>query len=136
MVTNAFDIKFESKPENITLVEQFIENVCKEHNITDEAFGNIFIGLTEAANNAIYHGNDEDPTKSVVMRLEEKNDTSITFFVSDEGPGFDPDELPDPTAPENIENPTGRGVFLMQQLSEDLSYNEKGNEATIKFSIQ
>lgn len=135
MVTNAFEIKFKSKPENISIVEGFIESVCKEFAIEDEVFGNIFIGLTEAGNNAIYHGNKEDASKDVVMRVEEKTEDFITFFIKDEGPGFDYDALPDPTAPENLEKPTGRGVFLMKQLSEEIRFNESGNEVFIKFSL-
>lgn len=135
MVTDALEIRFKSNPENIALVEKFIENVCQEYKIEDEAFGNIFIGLTEAGNNAIHHGNKADDTKEVVMRVDEKTDDAITFFISDQGEGFDPESLPDPTAPENLEKPTGRGVFLMGQLSEEMTYNEKGDEVKLKFKL-
>ena len=57
----------------------------------------------------------------------------LKFIVTDEGSGFDPDSLPDPTAPENIEKVTGRGIFLMKHLADEVSFSESGNQVELIF---
>ena len=89
-----YRLEIPSKPENIALVEAFIENVCVEYGIGEELYGNILVSVTEAVNNGIIHGNQIDETKSVMLSLEEKGGV-ITFHVSDTGPGFDFENIPD-----------------------------------------
>jgi serine/threonine-protein kinase RsbW len=86
----------------------------------------------EAVNNAIIHCNKSDIKKVVEIEIKiRKKDLSIT--VADEGTGFRPDDIPDPTKPENIENITGRGVFLMSKLADNIKFNGKGNKVTMLF---
>ena len=126
-------IDFSSKGENITIVERLIDDLCEKHNIPEEHYGNILIALTEAVNNAIYHGNRNDPDKKV--HLEYKASPSRFYFrIEDEGPGFDYDNVPDPTSPENLEKPNGRGVFLMRHLSDEINFLEEGRVVEIIFS--
>ena len=63
-------IEFSSQGENITIVEKLIDELCEKHSIPEEHYGNILIALTEAANNAIYHGNRNDPDKTVTLQYE------------------------------------------------------------------
>lgn len=126
------NIDFSSKGENITLVERLIDELCEKNHIREEHYGNILIALTEAVNNAIYHGNNQDPDKTVNLRYEADADT-FYFRVEDEGPGFDFDNIPDPTAPENLEKPNGRGVFLMRHLSDKMVFSDDGRVVELSF---
>ena len=87
----------------------------------------IKLAMEEAINNAIRHGNCCDPAKRVTVRVELDND-KITISVADEGPGFNPGKVPDPTADENLEKPSGRGIMLMKAYMDDVHYNQRGNE--------
>lgn len=121
-----------SKTENLVLVEKLINEVCQEHKIKEDFYGNILIALTEAVNNAILHGNKGNPGKNVSINYTSQPD-SITFTIKDEGDGFNYDTLPDPTAPENIEKPNGRGVFLMRNLADKVEFLDNGRVVSLNF---
>ncbi|MCB0792405.1 MAG: ATP-binding protein [Flavobacteriales bacterium] len=127
-------IDFPSQAENIHLVEKLIDDVCVKLNVHESHYGNILIALTEAVNNAIHHGNRQDPGKRVTVGYEVKED-AIVFLVSDEGAGFDHDHLPDPTDPQNIEKPHGRGVFLMRALADEVEFSEHGATVAMSFAL-
>ena len=126
------EISFESVAENIYIVENLIDEICETLNVNEEYYGNILISLTEAVNNAMVHGNKLDSQKKVLVTVK-SDETSIHFTISDEGPGFDYDNLPDPTAPENIEKPNGRGVFLMKNLADGCNFEENGRIVELEF---
>jgi serine/threonine-protein kinase RsbW len=129
-------IKFDSKPENISIVEKFIDDLRGELNIGDDVYGNILISLTEAANNAILHGNRADASKQVEVSYEvDSRGKNLTFIIKDEGPGFDYNNLPDPTEPENLEKTSGRGVFLMMQLADMVVFSNNGATVEMQFKI-
>ncbi len=128
-------IEFPAKAENIALAEKLIDEACQKHNVHESHYGNILIALTEAVNNAIHHGNRLDPSKQVTLGYEVKGD-KIVFVVSDQGPGFDFENLPDPTDPENIEKPHGRGVFLMRALADSVEFSDSGATVAMVFSLQ
>jgi serine/threonine-protein kinase RsbW len=86
----------------------------------------------EAVNNAILHGNRSNPRKNVEVELSFDNN-SLKIKVTDEGPGFRPDKVPDPTTPENIEELNGRGIYLMSHLADIIEYSKKGNSVTMTF---
>ena len=127
-------IDFNSKVENLSLVEKFIDNVCEEHKVNQDYYGNILIALTEAVNNAIFHGNQKDPSKKITLACK-SSDKSLNFTVEDQGQGFDYNSLPDPTDPENIEKPNGRGVFLMRNLADDVKFHEHGRKVELVFYL-
>jgi serine/threonine-protein kinase RsbW len=114
------------------LVEKFIDNVCEENKINQDFYGNILIALTEAVNNAIFHGNNNDPQKKVTVAYKQSNE-GIWFSVEDQGKGFNYDALPDPTDPENIEKPNGRGVFLMKHLADKVEFYNDGRKVELQF---
>jgi len=127
-------LEFSSTLENISLVEKLIDDICNEFNISEDLYGNIIISITEAVNNAIKHGNQNNtsfPTRVKCQILTDK----IKFIITDQGTGFNYANLPDPTAPENLEAISGRGVFLMQQLAEEVKFNEEGNQVELSFSF-
>ncbi len=91
---------------------------------------NFRVGLTEALSNAMLYGNGRDPSKNVVVEVG-VHEGALRAKIRDQGVGFDPDTVPDPTLPENLARPCGRGLFLMRELLDEVSYNEQGNEVTL-----
>ena len=134
MVERDYKISIGSNPDNIIEVESFIEQIRETVSIGDDVYGNIMISLTEAVNNAIIHGNENDAAKLVEISAKKEGDV-LSFTVSDQGKGFDFDHLPDPTDPENLEKLTGRGVFLMQQLSDKLKFSNGGSTVEMQFKV-
>jgi serine/threonine-protein kinase RsbW len=126
-------LKIESSAENLRLVERLIEDVCDIYNVSEDNYGNILIAVTEAVNNAIYHGNKGNPTKSVHIGFENK-DKRLTFSIVDEGQGFDFNNLPDPTDPTHIDKVNGRGVFLMKHLADKVEFSGNGTEVLLSFN--
>lgn len=107
------------------MIESFIDNAKEKFHLEDDIYGNIMIAVTESVNNAIKHGNLGDKDKNVSLQLI-CEDSNIKFVVNDEGNGFDYRNLPDPTAPENIEKPGGRGIFLMKHLADEVDFRNNG----------
>jgi len=129
-----YTLQLPSKQESITLLENLIEEIADKHNISEDTFANMMTSLSEAGINAIVHGNKLDPSKKVIINAEIEG-RRIIWTVTDEGEGFDYNNLPDPTAPENIENLTGRGVFIMKHLADQCIFNAKGNEIELHFKL-
>ena len=127
-------LRLSSDPRNVARVEAFVERIANQYKIAPDMYGNILISLTEAVNNAIIHGNGNDETKTVEVLLKETEDT-IALRVRDEGRGFDFNNLPDPTAPENLTTIGGRGVFLMHQLSDSVDYEDNGSTVEMRFRL-
>jgi len=127
-------IKFASELKNIAIAENLIDEISEKHNLSTEIYGNILISLIEAINNAIMHGNLMDAKKKVEFRYEVEGDF-VVFHVADEGKGFNFASTPDPTTPENIERPHGRGIFLMHHLADEVKYLRNGAEVMLKFKI-
>jgi len=127
-------VRFSSSAENIRLVERMVEDVCEVFNVNEDNYGNILIAVTEAVNNAIYHGNKGNPDKQILIGFE-ANGQVITFSVEDEGMGFDYNNLPDPTDPVNIDKPHGRGVFLMKNLADKVEFHHHGKEVSLTFNV-
>ncbi|HCA82383.1 MAG TPA: ATP-binding protein [Flavobacteriales bacterium] len=126
------EIHFPSRIENLTLVEKMIDEVCEQFKVNQDHYGNILIALTEAVNNAILHGNKQDPGKNITLCFENK-DQDLLFMVQDEGNGFNFQDLPDPTDPANIEKPNGRGVFLMRNLADEVTFSSDGRRVQLRF---
>lgn len=129
---NNIHIEIPSLSENIRMIESFIDNAREKFSLDDDIYGNIMIAITEAVNNAIKHGNGSDSSKNVSLSLS-LDESHIKFRIEDEGQGFDYDNLPDPTSPENIEKPGGRGIFLMKHLSDEVEFKEGGRIVELSF---
>lgn len=128
------ELRLASEPQNIIEVEPFVSSVCAELAVKDELFGNILVSLTEGVNNAINHGNAGDPSKEVHVEARVDGNT-LCFIIKDQGPGFDYNNLPDPTSPENLEMPSGRGVFLMKELSDLVLFSDEGATVEVQFRM-
>jgi serine/threonine-protein kinase RsbW len=129
-----YTLQLPSKPESITLLETLIEQIADKHQVSEDTFANMMTCLNEIAINAIVHGNKLDESKKVIVNAE-VDAKRVVWTVTDEGEGFDYDHLPDPTAEENLENLTGRGVFIVKQLADQCVFNTKGNEVELHFKI-
>lgn len=127
-------LKISSCPSNIRQIEGFVQGLCQEFNIQQELYPNILISLTEAVNNAIRHGNNMDVKKQVCISLKRRSNR-ICFRVSDEGCGFDPREVQDPTTDENIYRIGGRGVFLIRELADEVQYLNNGSTVEMAFKL-
>lgn len=125
-------IRIESKVTSIRIVEKAIDEATSELGISQDNYGKILISALEGVNNAILHGNKNDPGKMVDVEIRyDKNEFRIK--ITDEGMGFIPAEIPDPTIAENIEKLSGRGVFLMSKLADKIKFSKKGNSVTLFF---
>lgn len=128
------DLNFPADLGSLRLVEKAIDELSMELDLSDEVYGNILVATMEATNNAIIHGNNSDPNKNVKieMLMDQKE---LMVHIEDQGHGFDYATVPDPTAPENLEKINGRGIFLMERLSDEILYLENGRIVVLKFKI-
>lgn len=127
-------LNFYSKADNIVIAEKLVDDVCKKFSVDEDFYGNILIAVTEAVNNAINHGNRQNPDKKVQLDFVERADR-LSFSIQDEGEGFDHNALPDPTDPENLEKISGRGVFLMKHLADEVEFSENGTRVEMIFKV-
>jgi serine/threonine-protein kinase RsbW len=125
-------ISIPSLIENIQVIESFIDNAKEDFAINDDMYGNIMISVTECISNAIVHGNQNDAQKMVHLELQ-TTPGLLLCVVEDEGEGFDFSSLADPTEPENIEKPGGRGIFLMRNLSDEVKFELGGKKTLLSF---
>lgn len=128
------DLEIPSRLENINQVETLIESLGKRYTIGSALFGNMLLAAVEAVTNAMEHGNNLDPNKKVKFSAF-KCQQSIRISICDQGEGFDPEQLADPTAPENKEEPDGRGVYLMRHLSDELNFFDNGRRVDMDFYL-
>ena len=124
----------QSKLDEINQVEKIIDEISEVNSINSDLYGKILIATIEGVNNAMVHGNKLDINKTVKIDFTVVNG-KLTIAIEDQGPGFDFNSIPDPTMPENIENISGRGVFLMRKLTDEIVYNDKGTKVELIFNI-
>jgi serine/threonine-protein kinase RsbW len=117
-------------PSDLNLIEAAVSYLvarCRQWSFHGPCLDlNFRVGVTEALSNAVLYGNGSDPDKTVRVEVE-LHPRKVEVRVIDEGTGFDPDTVPDPTAPENLEEPGGRGLFLIRHLMDEMEYNPRGN---------
>lgn len=131
------ELDLSSSLDNLPRVEKFIDEACEAFHIDEDHYGNILIAVTEAVNNAILHGNQENPDKTFKVSFEANEELQkLSFRVEDEGEGFDYENVPDPTAPENLEKPYGRGIFLMRSLADEVEFYDDGRVVEVRFWMQ
>jgi len=126
-------LKINSNTQSLRLVERLIEDVCQVYGVNEDCYGNMLIAVTEAVNNAIHHGNQDNPEKVVKIGFESDN-SKLVFSITDEGQGFNHLTLPDPTDPANLDKVSGRGVFLMQNLADSIEFEQNGKRVLLSFN--
>ena len=107
-------------------VQDLILQKLRESHFTEKVIFGVRLSLEEALVNAIKHGNGLDRSKNVHVRFTVNQD-HLLVEIEDEGPGFRPEDVPDPTAPENLERPCGRGLLLMRSYMTECQFLAPGN---------
>ena len=122
MAEENYTLEIESNPNNLITVEEFVNYFAKDIGIPEERMNGLMLSVTEATTNAIKHANKSDESKLVKINVNVEG-RKVIISVKDEGIGFDPQKIPDPTEPENLLKDSGRGVYLMRFYMDDLKYN-------------
>ncbi len=137
MAEKNYSLEIESDPSNLITVEEFVNYFAKDLGIPEDRMNGLMLSVTEATTNAIIHANKCDPSKHVKINVSAENE-KVIITVKDEGVGFDPTTIPDPTEPENLLKDSGRGVYLMRFYMDDLHYNltPTGTETVLTILIK
>jgi len=133
---NNYHLEIESDPNNLITIEEFVNYFSMDLKLGEEKLSALLLAVTEAVTNAIKHGNKSDKSKIVTIDVNVVNDV-LQIKVKDQGEGFDPSKIPDPTEPDNLLKDSGRGLYLMKVYMSDLRYNitPSGTEAIIELKI-
>lgn len=134
MKLNCTVLRFASKPCNVNKVIPYLEKIATINKLQNDIHSDVLVSLTEAVNNAILHGNRCDEKKVVEIHAVKKGNV-LSFTISDQGNGFDYNNLPDPTSFERLCECGGRGVYLMRQLSNSCRFQNNGRTVSIDFKI-
>jgi len=131
-----YNLEIESDPNNLITVEEFINYFAKDLGLDDDKLSALLLAVTEATTNAIIHANKSDKTKLVQITAK-VIEGKLYITIKDQGPGFQPEAVPDPTDPENLLKDSGRGLYLMRVYMDDLRYNitPEGTETTLVLNI-
>lgn len=127
-------LSISSNPNNILEVETYLKALDFDFRFNEDKYADILISLTEAVNNAIIHGNKNDESKHVHISVKEELE-GISFLIQDEGCGFNPFKISDPTCQENIEICGGRGVYIMKALADKISFCDDGRSVEMFFHL-
>jgi serine/threonine-protein kinase RsbW len=127
-------LTIKSTYEEVERVEQLLNTLQQELGFNDEFYARLMLSVSEAATNGILHGNKLDESKTVEINAYQDNGKLI-FETKDQGAGFDPDDIPDPLAEENLLKTSGRGVFLMEEYADGVDYSEGGTKLKLTFNL-
>jgi serine/threonine-protein kinase RsbW len=119
-------INIASDINNIGKMEKLTQSIIDKYELNQDKFPVLLISITEAVSNAILHGNGEDVNKQVEIYTDHSI-KGLKVQIKDQGNGFDFESLPDPTTPESIEEEGGRGIMLIKELCDEITFLEKGN---------
>lgn len=128
------ELVLKSEFEEVEKVESLLNDLQSEIGFNDELYAKLMLTVSEAATNGIVHGNKQDPSKKVVLTAE-SDGSILTVTTKDEGEGFEPDEVDDPLAEENLLKPSGRGVFLMNEYADEVEYKDGGTVLVLRFKL-
>lgn len=125
-----------SNPEFLPDLEEFILDIAKETGLDNDQINSLSLSFSEAVSNSIVHGNKGDSNKKIKIKVEINSD-KIIITIKDEGKGFNPDAIPDPTKPENILKDSGRGIHIMKSFLNGLKYNftSSGTETILTLNL-
>jgi len=116
-------------------VEDFVINIFIEYKLDKKYFNKTYLCISEAVINSIRHGNKNDLNKQVSI-VADCIETEIIVQIEDEGEGFDINNVKNPTLKENVNNESGRGIFIIKNLSDSIEYNDKGNRVQLKMECK
>lgn len=125
-------LEIKSDTSELKKVEYFLDDIFTRYNLSKKHFNKLYLCVSEAVINAVKHGNKYDLSKTVTLKIGCLTN-ELSVCIEDEGDGFDSSELQNPTVDENIRKESGRGIFIIKTISENIKFNEKGN--CIQFKI-
>jgi len=128
---HALEAVIPSDPAEARKIQDKIEDFLARLGVSERDSFCVKLGMEEALVNAIKHGNQMDRSKTVSVTLK-INEKEFEARITDQGPGFDPEDVPDPTDIENLERPCGRGLMLIRHYMTQVTYNEKGNSVLVR----
>lgn len=128
-------LSLKSTYDEVEKVEGILLAVQQKLNFSDELYARMMLAVSEAVTNGILHGNKLDAKKTVELTAYQDGD-QLLFVSKDEGEGFDREKIPNPTAEENLLKPSGRGVFLMEEYADEVSFSDGGRTITLSFKLQ
>ena len=137
MVQTALSPKHIQLPSDLSYlprIEGIVDNLAKEFKLPEGISANVYMALTEAVKNAIVFGNNSNHDQPVDIFIKQ-DEKKLTVTVEDQGKGFDFSATPDPTAPENIQKITGRGIFFMKNLSDNVEFANNGASVKLTFNL-
>jgi serine/threonine-protein kinase RsbW len=126
----ATDLLIPSDTVEARRVQEQIEHLLKVNQFGERDIFGIRLAVEEALVNAIKHGNQMDSARKVRVAFQVSQE-KFEVIIADEGEGFDPVDVPDPTAPENLERPCGRGIMLMRHYMTSVAFNDRGNAVSM-----
>jgi serine/threonine-protein kinase RsbW len=128
-------VEIPSRLEELSRVEKLAQKIAKTYCVPPDKLDNLAIAITEAVGNAILHGNKLDPDKIVVIQFR-MDGVYLRIDVEDQGRGFDPDSLRDPLLPENLMKESGRGVFILKSLMDDIRFSFSPNGTVVHMALK
>lgn len=120
--------------DDLNKLEGFLNDLQTDLKFDDEFYARLMLTVSEAATNGVVHGNELDSSKKVTISADYDGD-KLTIITQDEGAGFEPEEVPDPLAEENLLKTSGRGVFLMEEYADNAEYQDKGRRLVLEFKL-
>ncbi|MCF8259135.1 MAG: ATP-binding protein [Melioribacteraceae bacterium] len=137
MANQKFEKSLPSDHDLLPQVEEFAFSVAEKVGLDKEKHNDLALALSEAASNSIKHGNKSDKSKTIKLTII-ADDEKLIAKSKDQGEGFDPSTVPDPTAPENILKDSGRGIFIINTLAQNLhfEFSDSGTEIIFEFPFQ
>jgi serine/threonine-protein kinase RsbW len=125
-----------SHVDELMRLDSLLTELFQAWEVPEELQGGILVAITEAVSNAILHGNKQDPSKKVRLLIERTAELpQLRVVVEDEGEGFDPASIPDPTTAERLLSESGRGIFLMRAFADEVTYQKGGRCVELKFQL-
>lgn len=128
------DLVISSQLVNINKVRCFLEEIFTESRLNMNYFNRVFLGISEAVSNSIVHGNCLDKSKRVFIRVV-YTENKLHIEIKDEGDGFIAESIADPTTIENLKKENGRGIFILQQIADEVNYFDGGSKVLIKYTL-
>lgn len=127
--------EIQSDPDLMPEIESLVLDAAIKSGLNEEKYNNISLAVAEAISNSMKHGNKNDKSKKVTITVQ-ADDEKMIVTLKDEGNGFNPQDIPDPTQPENILKDSGRGIHIMRSLLDDVRFNFTPNGTEIILEIQ
>jgi serine/threonine-protein kinase RsbW len=121
--------------EELDKLEGFLNDLQSDLKFDDEFYARLMLTVSEAATNGVVHGNELDASKKVTLNAEYTGNT-LKITTQDEGEGFEPDDVADPLAEENLLKTSGRGVFLMGEYADKVEHQDEGRRLVLEFELK